>query len=102
MNLPYLKKLGRKDGFSIWLVSGRWIRNHLDEDFTEGGQSLKWNFIPDDEIWVDDSLDKAERYVTEEHELVEHRAMARGIPYEIAHSKYANVVERRLRDEGKA
>lgn len=47
------KKFVRKqDGFKIYAVDGKWIRNNINIIFGHGGHGYVHEFIPTDEIWV--------------------------------------------------
>lgn len=55
---PYIKKIGNTQGFHVWYVNGYWIRKHLDEEFTNFGQSYQFKFIPKNELWIDQEQGK--------------------------------------------
>jgi hypothetical protein len=97
---PYLKKVGKANNFSVWLVDGRYIRDKICEDFVNFGQHFVFNFIPKHEFWIaqESSPDELNYYVT--HLLVEHRLMASGMEYESAYqgAAKAEAKERRKSD----
>src|SRR5262249_32594122 len=57
------KTLWRKleNGVEVWIVSGRLVRSAFDIDFTAGGHDKVYEFVPMNEVWIDDALDEGER-----------------------------------------
>jgi hypothetical protein len=90
--LPHIRILKRLPDVAVWLVDGKYVRDNIDIDFTEGGNSCRFEFIPDDEIWIDDTLDEYEWNDTISHELLERYMMSKGDTYDLAHNK-ANILE---------
>jgi len=43
-----------QNGFKLFSVDGKWIRDNLSISFNHGGHGLVHEFIPLDEIWVDE------------------------------------------------
>lgn len=84
---PRIKRLGFINGLAIYLVSGEKVRNEIDLDFTAGGSEAAYpNYIPKNEIWLDDALHVLDRIATIFHEIVERNLMLyRGIDYDDAH-----------------
>ncbi len=84
-------------GVSVWVVSGRVVRDHLYIDFTLGGHNRRYRFIPRDEIWIDDAVVPAERPIILMHEIRELGLMLnQDMSYEEAH-KRASLLEKALR-----
>jgi hypothetical protein len=81
---PYLKKVGQRGRISIWIVDGTYVRTHIDEKFTNYGQHYRFPTIPEDEFWLDKEGKPDEQKFFIDHLLVEHRLMARGMPYDDA------------------
>lgn len=80
----------------VWLVSGSELRKHY-VDFTEGGNSQRYRWIPHDEIWIDNANYKEWKFILI-HELTEWNGMKHdGLAYDPAHLK-ANVQEVRARN----
>jgi len=79
------KKL--EDGVSVWVVNGRLVRSAYDIDFTAGGHDHVYEFVPENEIWIDDAIEENERGFVLLHELHEHNRMAKGMPYSQAHAE---------------
>jgi hypothetical protein len=81
---PYLKKMGDRGNIAIWVVDGTYVRTHLDEEFTNYGQHLVFDCIPEHEFWLDKEASEDEQKFFIDHLLVEHRLMAKGVPYDDA------------------
>jgi hypothetical protein len=79
------KKL--ENGVSVWIVNGRLVRSVFDIDFTEGGHDYVYEFVPENEVWIDDAMVEMERGYILLHELHERKQMAKGLPYSKAHAE---------------
>jgi hypothetical protein len=79
------KKL--ENGTSVWIVNGRLVRSVFDIDFTEGGHDYVYEFVPENEIWIDDAIVEVERGYILLHELHERNRMAKGWTYSKAHAE---------------
>jgi hypothetical protein len=93
---PYLKKICDIENFSVWFVDGQYIRTKIDEEFTNFGQHYRFNFIPDNEFWIDRMAGKGEEKFYIDHLLVEQRLMASGKNYSQA-IEVADKIEKRER-----
>lgn len=94
-----MKLLGEIDHWKVYEVDGLYVRNNIDIDFTEGGSSARYQYIPNDEIWLDNTLDPTDATATLVHEVTEARAMMNdGSSYEKAHD-IANEAESKFRGE---
>jgi hypothetical protein len=85
VHLYLWKKL--ENGICVWVVNGRLVRSLFDRDFTEGGHYHVYEFVPKDEIWIDDAIEENERRFVLLHELHEYNQMAKGVPYSKAHDE---------------
>jgi hypothetical protein len=83
------KKL--ESGLCVWIVNGRLVRIAFDIDFTEGGHDYVYEFVPENEVWIDDAIVEVERGYVLLHELHERNLMARGWPYSKAHADSSRV-----------
>ncbi len=83
-------------GLHVWFVNGRLVRSVYDVEFTEGGHDYVYEFVPRDEVWIDDDLHEAERGFVLFHELHERNLMAKGMDYDRAHADSSRL-ERHLR-----
>jgi len=89
------------DGKKVWLVDGNAVRSKYDVNFTEGGHHFRYDYIPEDEIWIDDDLVPSERPYVVAHESIEERVMRKyGVPYKRAHEEDADLVELVVRKLG--
>ena len=43
---PYIKKVAQRGAISIWIVDGIYVRDHIDEEFSNYGQHYNFKFIP--------------------------------------------------------
>jgi hypothetical protein len=43
-------------GLSVWIVNGNLVRTLFFIDFTEGGHHYVYDFVPENEIWIDNDL----------------------------------------------
>jgi len=81
---PYLEKVEERGKLKVWIVDGSYIRGHIDEEFTNFGQHYAFPYIPIDELWIDKEAEHDERRFFIDHLLIEHRLMAKGMPYDKA------------------
>ena len=72
---------------SVWIVNGRFVRSAFDIDFTAGGHDHVYEFVPTNEVWIDDAITEKERGFVLLHELHERNRMAKGMPYSQAHAE---------------
>ena len=94
---PYIRFYGKDGKHSAWIVDGKYVRNNIFLDFTQGGNSQRYDFIPKNEIWLDDCNENEAGYVLL-HELIESRLMAGGMGYDAAHTE-SNTAESAARDD---
>jgi hypothetical protein len=80
-----------ESGVKVWIVDGRLVRSVFDVDFTEGGHDHVYEFVPHDEVWIDNDLEEAERAYVLLHELHERNLMAKGWPYSKAHEDSSKI-----------
>jgi len=96
LKLPYLEKVDERGKLQVWIVDGTYIRTHMDEEFTNFGQHYSFSYIPENELWIEREARDDERPFFIDHLLVEHRLMAKGVPYDKALVE-ADKAERRER-----
>ena len=83
--------------FDVVIVDGGVIRNGLDDDFALGGNAGRYAYIPDGEIWIEDTGDRSDMAATTLHEAIEcHLMVEQGQSYAVAHD-HANKYERDMR-----
>ena len=95
---PYLEQVGKWGEITIWIVDGKYIRTHLDREFTNFGQHYVFDCIPENEFWLDNEAKHDEQKFFIDHLLVEHRLMAKGASYESAR-EVANKMEMAEREK---
>lgn len=76
-----------ENGLTVWIVNGRLVRSVFDVDFTAGGHDHVYEFVPENEVWIDDDIEEEERPYVLLHELHERTRMANGWPYSKAHAE---------------
>lgn len=96
MKKPYIKKFSKISNFNVWIVDGKYIRTHIDEEFTNYGQHSQFKFIPENEFWIDRERNPGEEKYYIESMLAINRLRAKGINYEEAIKK-ADSIEKRER-----
>lgn len=79
-------KLADTKNLQIWVVNGELVRDLFFIDFTEGGHHFVYDFVPYNEVWLDDDLIPAEREFVLLHELHERYLMFKGKDYFSAHN----------------
>src|SRR3989344_2436362 len=94
MKKPYVKNCGKHSGFDVWIVDGKYVRTFIEEEFTNFGQHFRFNFIPENEFWIDaEHGNHGEEKYYIHHLLVENRLMKAGKNYSQA-LESADVLER--------
>lgn len=74
------------DTVKIYLVEGEYVRDLHKTDYVEGGHGYVYPWIPENEIWVDSSIDSKEIPVIVLHEFTERTLMKyKKISYARAH-----------------
>ncbi|HVN72830.1 MAG TPA: hypothetical protein VMU10_12510 [Desulfomonilia bacterium] len=76
-----------ESGIRVWIVNGRLVRSVFDIDFTAGGHDYVYEFVPQNEIWIDDAIEEPERGYVLLHELHERNRMSEGLTYSKAHEE---------------
>ena len=84
--------IGKKDGFKIYEVDGKWIKNNLDVGFGTGGHGLVHSYIPLDEVWVYPVTEN--KWSIALHEIIEFNLMKkREIKFKEAHKETNELTE---------
>lgn len=82
----YLYFDGEKNGYKIWIVNGEEVRKKYCGEFIYGGNSERYTFIPQNEIWIDNAISAEEMETTVAHEIKEQKLMNKyGMLYSDAH-----------------
>jgi hypothetical protein len=89
--VPWKRFIGEAcpHGRHVALVDGMHIRNTCDSDFCQGGNGFAYpDFVPEDEIWIDQCIPEEEWALIVFHECMEAEYMERdGMSYDKAHEK---------------
>jgi hypothetical protein len=87
-----------KDGVKIYLINADHVRDEIDIDYTMGGHAYVYpNYIPEDEVWIDEEMNKEDQYSTIVHETTERNEMRnRHLDYSKAHDD-ASAAELKVR-----
>lgn len=75
----------------VWVVNGELVRSLFYTDFGGGGHDKVYDFIPDNEIWIDDDIAPEERKFIVLHELHERNLMSGGMDYPKAHKSATKI-----------
>jgi hypothetical protein len=79
------------------LIDGEEVRNKISVDFTMGGHEFVYDYVPENEVWIEDLKSDFDKLCTIIHELVERYIMGKyGTEYEEAHD-IATKVEYQIR-----
>jgi hypothetical protein len=82
--LPIIRTLYKLGPITVKEVSGPWIRDNIEPDFTNFGHGYRFSFIPKDELWLDKERVPDERSYFVTNGLEQIRQMQNGAPYEKA------------------
>jgi len=83
---------------SYMFINGAFVRDHIFIDFVEGGHFYRYDWIPENHIWIEDILSIMDQVCTGIHEIHErYRMKYMGWRYEKAHQS-ACEIERIVRD----
>ena len=78
--------------YKVYTVNGDYVKVNHSIEFVEGGNFKVYDFIPENEIWIDNKVDEKDFKFIILHEYVEVKQMLKGLDYDSAH-KIANEVE---------
>lgn len=95
----YKRKLGTYKGYDVWIVNSEIVQDTYKTDWVDGGNNSVYHFIPPNELWLSDALDKEELKFVVWHEYVESWLMRnKGWTYDRAHRR-ASATEFELRKD---
>ena len=88
------------DDVHIYKIDAEYVRDNIDIDYTMGGHGYVYpNYIPENEVWIEDTMDDEDIFTTAIHELTERREMkTKGVDYSTAHDT-ASAAEKKFRKE---
>src|SRR5260370_16053005 len=75
---PCLQLLERRGPVSVWLVDGAYVRENIDEEFSNFGHHYSCSAIPQDEVWLEQGAVPAEQRFFPHQAAVEREVMAQG------------------------
>lgn len=78
---PYIRKVGERDGISIWVVDGFYVRTNLNIEFTNFAHHYVFDFIPENEFWLDREAAEDEQEFFVAHLFIEYELMRKGMPH---------------------
>lgn len=91
--------LGKINDFIIYMVDAEIIRDAIDMDFTTGGNPARYSYIPNNEIWIENTMHVNDIFPTIVHEYLECFMMQKHhYSYNRAHD-FANETEFKIRDK---
>lgn len=83
--------------YAICPMIGEVVRNHIDIDYTTGGNPGRYRYVPSDELWIEDFFSNAEFAAVFVHEFIETLLMQiEKMNYDDAHDE-ANRQEKKFR-----
>ncbi|OGC59596.1 hypothetical protein A2890_00165 [candidate division WWE3 bacterium RIFCSPLOWO2_01_FULL_53_14] len=89
------QKVTDLNGVAVWLVDGIALRSGLrsgDIDFTMGGHGYRYLYVPENDIWIDNSnAHHGDLEPVIWHEYVERNLMKNGMDYGDAHTVASNL-----------
>lgn len=91
------KKIHKKEWFknsdiTIWLIDAEKVRDYYKTDFMEGGHGYVYDWIPKDEIWIENGINEKEIPLIVLHEYIERELMKiRKMNYDKAHDIAARI-----------
>jgi len=85
------------DKVSVWLIDGEIVRALYMVEYSDGGHDLVYDFVPKNEVWIEEVLNPSDRKFIILHELHERFLMSQGKDYAHAH-KGATIVEDHYRE----
>lgn len=92
----YIKLIKKVNDLKIWFVNGKSVRDTYLIDFTAGGHDRVYDFVPKNEVWIDNEINPEEVDIVLTHELYERYLMGKGMGYDKAHNR-ASALEKECR-----
>ena len=96
----YVGNLGSFGDVDVCIVNGEVVRNLYFIDFTEGGHHFVYDFVPVNEVWLDNDLNPSEMDFVLLHEMHERFLMSQGMDYSHAH-RSSSAIEYKCRRDPK-
>ena len=83
----YVKKINTAGDSAVWLVDGALIRKEINENFVKCAGNNQFNFVPKNELWIDEDLDPKEYHYFIDRFIYEQELMDSGKNYAKADKK---------------
>ena len=83
----YVKKINTAGDSAVWLVDGALIRKEINENFVKSADNNQFNFVPKNELWIDEDLDPKEYRYFIDRFIYEQGLMDSGKNYATANKK---------------
>lgn len=94
-NPPLPKIIGELDNINVVLVNGDLIKKKYFMDFVEGGNDMAYNWMPKNQIWIDNNMSPKVMPHIIYHEFLERYLMKnKNMSYDDAHN-IANKYEKK-------
>ena len=74
----YVKKINTAGDSAVWLVDGALIRKEINENFVKCAGNNQFNFVPKNELWIDEDLDPKEYHYFIDRFIYEQELMDSG------------------------
>lgn len=89
LSSDYRVRTEAREGVNVVHVRGKLIRREKDINFVQGGHHWQYDYVPENEIWVEDGLSQLSTRHTITHELHERVRMMppRNMDYNEAHDR---------------
>jgi hypothetical protein len=95
--LDFKKSQTQEGETQVVLVDGSVVRSCIDPWFVMGGHHYVYEYVPENEVWIDEKLEKQDIPLITLHEVTERNLMKHEHKgYDVAH-EYAVAVEREAR-----
>ena len=98
----FIQATEKKEKMIIQYVDGSRVRQHLDAEFIFGGHEYVYDYIPHNEIWIDNLQNQKEIPHTLLHEMIEYTHMKAGMNYDAAHDIATAFEKAKRREDGVA
>jgi len=81
-----LYKYGKALDYTIWVVDGSVLRFLGEIEFNIGGNHWVYPYIPEDEVWIEETSSGFDMTANAVHEVIEAELMMQGYDYDTAHA----------------
>ncbi len=96
----FVQRQEKRGSLQILYVNGFVVRNYIDPEFSFGGHEFVYDYVPKNEVWLDNLMDPHELKYVLAHELRERDLMSQGEIYDSAHEVACAFERKQRRDDG--